>query len=348
MRPICGVINMSKHLRHLPLFLGSVLLSACGGSASSLPNSVAVTLVDCPFFSASEQHVLVSPGEDVTLRLTFQNGFSFSSCDYPSYVVAEQDGVTSLLLKNVLFPTRVHVNYQNVDNGICYYLNGGRFISSALAGDCFVRWNDLSHHTRANTAFGTDLIQRPGYIQIGWNTRADGSGNHIGLGSRISCAGSSLISLYAEWAQETPTADFAYESAEGGVILTGYHGPLSLDDFALPRTIDGQDVIGIRKNFVQGVVAKRLILSEKLQEIQFSGFSFCQFNEIIFSDSLTKVTDSSFIGFSFPTWHLNASRVQSTRAKMIMPVFRMTWTGSSSIRMRRNWFSLAGVLFLMV
>ena len=50
-------------------------------------------------------------------------------------------------------------------------------------------------HFRLNTPIGTDLFARDGYTLIGWNTRPDGSGESVGLGSRI--AWEDGLTLYA-------------------------------------------------------------------------------------------------------------------------------------------------------
>ena len=40
-------------------------------------------------------------------------------------------------------------------------------------------------HDRENTLQGVSYFSREGYLLAGWNTAPDGSGIHIGLGSRI-------------------------------------------------------------------------------------------------------------------------------------------------------------------
>lgn len=85
------------------------------------------------------------------------------------------------------------------DTGIFYHLNGGHFRSSLLTGDIFAKQYNLTHHLRANTSIGNDVCAREGYALLGWNTSPDGSGEHIGLGSRVTIPAKTTIDLYAEW-----------------------------------------------------------------------------------------------------------------------------------------------------
>ena len=62
-------------------------------------------------------------------------------------------------------------------------------------------------------------------MQTGWNTQADGSGAHIGFGSR-----SDSSELYAEWEKETDSQYFSYSDGDM-LLLPGYDGECVIKAF---------------------------------------------------------------------------------------------------------------------
>ena len=165
----------------------------------------------------------------------------------------------------------------------------------------------LDYHIRPNTDNGSSLTRR-GYTLLGWNTAQDGSGAHIGLGSR---ADPDTERLWAEWTPWTDADAFAYRRKDSTIILTGYKGPGEVDTLAIPGSIDGLPVAGIAGSFTTNIPcgvlrARRLVLPDTLTHIENNAFSAGYFEELFFFDSLAEVGQNAFPN-GIRTIHINAA-----------------------------------------
>ena len=306
-------VNILKVIKRriTPFVLTLVFLFLFVGCTTPLQTEqmepVPITLVDGDF-TASERSVRVERGGDAVFMLTFPDGLVFGGCDYGNYSTDTQDGVTSLTLRAVRYPCRVHIWTLALESSIFYYLNGGKFKTEALDGDFYLEGYDLTHHLRANTAIGTDKIERVGYVQTSWNTKADGSGERIGLGSRVTIQNGENIQLYAEWKKCIDERELSYTVEDGQITLNAYLGGTQVEEFVLPATIQGMQVTRIAEGFAENIVGKSLVLPHGLKEVATSAFKRCAFEEITFFDGLEEVTDRSFTHTSFKTWHINAEQ----------------------------------------
>lgn len=60
-----------------------------------------------------------------------------------------------------------------------------------------------------------------GHVLTGRNTLPDGSGDHVGPGSRVTVANGGQITLYAEWAKSLDRDDLLYIVRGDEIVLTG-------------------------------------------------------------------------------------------------------------------------------
>lgn len=305
---------MRGYIGHISVIVFMVvfcfLFASCApetdGTGAENNRSVKVCVEDSPYYSVETNVIRAERGEDVTIVLRFTDGFSYRDCSYDDCLVSEGTEYTKIVLRKVLYSCRVKIETSVADAVICYYLNGGEFIAEEEKGESFLRYCDLSHHLRANTSLGTDICRREGYVQIGWNMKADGSGEHIGLGSRVTVEKDKPLELYAEWVKCIDAECFSYRAEPGGVVLTGYTGERRMDRFVLPNEIEGIPVVGIAEGFAENIEGNALVLPHTVTEVQGGAFVDCSFEEIYFFDALTDVTDDSFGGMRFKTWHINA------------------------------------------
>ena len=65
-------------------------------------------------------------------------------------------------------------------------------------------------YPRANTAVPAGTLTKDGYTLVGWNTAADGSGTHIGIGSRVTLTPGAMQTLFANWLPWSTSEDFTY------------------------------------------------------------------------------------------------------------------------------------------
>ncbi len=181
---------------------------------------------------------------------------------------------------------------------IRYDGNGG---TSDAFGDCVDR-RIMGAHLRENTLQGTSYFHREGYVLTGWNTAPDGTGEHIGLGSRVAFADG--LTLYAEWAEANPASDFSYALDGEHITVTGYAGGA---DCVIPETVDGLPVTAIAANAFAFADLTRLVLPPSLKRVEDGAFTSGTIAELTVFDSLTEVSDASFQGTVISTLHINAA-----------------------------------------
>lgn len=307
-------IRSAKSCFCLLLLLCLLLCSCAGGaSAESGKDLVRVTLVDSVLFTAEEPSRSVEYGGTAVFTLKMRPGFSFDSCSYGDYEVTGQDGEYTLTLRNITRPSRVTVS-------AC---SEPKEANTNPVFSCAIRYvfNDgterekteqytLSYHIRPNTMNGNG-IERNGYTLLCWNTRADGTGEDVGLGSRVTVEEESTLTLYGKWVQWADADDFVTRRQDGKLVLTGYRGNGRDDMFVIPGKINGLTVESIASSFTTSMrcgslSSSVLVLPSSIRTVEDNAFLHSSFREIWFSDSL-----ESFGSHAFPnaiaTFHINAS-----------------------------------------
>lgn len=240
----------------------------------------------------------VEPGDDAVFLLDMENGYSLASTDYDgSYSAQLKEGMLELTLENIRYPTRVQLELTSRYATITYLPNGG-------SGSETIRTYDLTYHIRPNTSIGTDIYSRDGYTLVGWNTESDGSGQRIGLGSRVSCRG--RLTLYAQWEQWTDAADFSYITTEQGTVtITGYTG--SAEKVVIPAVIEGKYVTAISAFAFENCGAKHVILPVTMDEIAADAFVDCALEQLTVFDNIQSISDACFTGCeNLQTLYINA------------------------------------------
>ena len=291
---------MRKLLLSLAALLMVVLLCACGGAESD--RSVSVVIEEGPGFTVDNNPQRVAPGEDAVFLLKLGRDAVLLSADYRGeYEITERDGVTELRLVEPRFPTRVRLQLAAKSGQIRYEANGG---AAPDGGTAFTKSVSLSAHRRANTALGADVFSRAGHTLTGWNTLPEGSGQRIGLGSRVSLPEGELV-LYAQWAPWTEPTLFAYEIRDGAATLTGYRGVETA--LVIPAEIDGLPVRRIAAGAFRDCAADTVILPPGLYEIEPGAFSGSSMTELTLFDDLAVFSDASFDDCGdLRTLHINA------------------------------------------
>lgn len=295
-----------------------VFASACS-QAEPLP-TIAVSITDSIFFSPSVASGRVEAGRDFTTVLDMLPGYEFVSCDYDGEYASsvDSDGNVTLTLRNVTAPARVTVLSQEVyrqsereviNCSITYDYNGGTVAGQDAQSE--TRQYTLTEHIRPNTWNGQEL-ERGGYTLLGWNTSAEGDGQHIGLGSRVTVPDGQSITLYAEWVQWLPEDDFLYRALpDGTAALTGYRGSGDADIFVIPAELDGRAVTEIASSFTTNIPCGAisspvLVLPDTVVSLKSGAFGNSAFSEIYFFDNLESVSDTAFPN-NISTYHLNAA-----------------------------------------
>ncbi|MBQ2805001.1 MAG: hypothetical protein IJF10_03890, partial [Clostridia bacterium] len=301
---------MKKFAIVLLLATVAVLLVGCvlTPPSTNFQRNVRVVLPQGENYRASNYVYTSEYGKDVQLSITLDVGFSIVSCNYHGEYVLQQQGTQAqLTLKNVCFDTRLALQLSCVSGVICYNLNGG--VKQDCNEDYFFQHVDTSVRLRHNTDTALD-VSRQGYTLLGWNTQADGNGQHIGLGSKVTVQKDQFVQLFAQWAKWENAESFQYQQnldteQPDDIVLTAYVGNDNVDWLVIPEQIDGMQVTAIAGTFSSQLCIGKLVFPRTLQMVEKRAFHKSQIGEIFFFDNISQVGDSCF-GNNIATLHINA------------------------------------------
>ena len=223
------------------------------------------------------------------------------------FELRETENGIELTLRGVRYPSRVVVEMERQDEEeaarrrnyrtILYDLNDG--ISAP-----FEQTYSILLHPRPNTDQGASL-RRDGYTLTGWNTAPDGSGESVGLGSRVTVPKEGLR-LFAQWERWTAPERFQWESTEDGAVITGYAG--AEETLVIPADVDGVPVTSIASGAFRGCRAAKVIFPSSLQTIANGAFSDAALREMTLFDNIETISDAAFQGCGeLQTLHINAA-----------------------------------------
>ena len=278
------------------LFL-PLLLSACHESPPP-ETQIQVNILETEGFTVENNGQYIQPGEDAVFLLHMDSGYSIADTDYTGIYRAVTKGRSiELTLEEVQYPSHISLNLTSRFCSITYLPNGGE-------GDEATVTYDTSVHLRPNTSIGTNMFVREGYTLTAWNTRPDGTGNQVGLGSRVSVPLKGLT-LYAQWAEWSSPSEFAYTLEDDTVTINAYRGNDTC--VVVPAFIDGFEVTAIGTGAFRGVAMTELILPPTLDVIEESAFWDCGLESITLFDNIEEIRDNCFTGCNnLKTLRINA------------------------------------------
>lgn len=297
--------NKSHAILSMIILVCLYCLAGCSTKAvSQQPFLCHVVLEDGTGFFSDIPYCTAKKGDDVTFTLEMQDGYSLAGADYPNYSFeyAGTENNMTLTLHEVRYSTVVTVTTFRSTLNILYEANGGERLDEGKDSEP-VMAAVIPSHLRVNTALGTDLFIRQGYTQTGWNTASDGSGNHIGLGSRMNISCDTV--LYAEWSKWTDSAYFTYRTTGNCSIITGYSGREEV--LTIPAELGGLPVISVEKEAFKNTNCKIVILPVTLQKLEAGSFKNSAVRELYLYDNISVINDYVFEGcHELTTLHINA------------------------------------------
>lgn len=296
----------------------------CGKRALEEKDFCHLVLEEGEGFFVEESALTVERGKDASFEMILEDGYELQNVKYGddreagsaahNYSVKyDGDGrALTLTLYDVRYSETAQARVEKSDVVIRYHANGGRRCESRdMADEGYgedgggdeVPVAVVRSHLRPNTSIGTDLFERTGYTLIGWNTKQDGSGTQIGLGSRVDTQEGML--LYAQWVPWTDAALFEYEEQGEFARIIDYQG--QEDTICIPAELDGKKVRRIAEGAFAGVDCRRVILPPGIYEVENKAFESASLQELYLYDDISKISDHVFAGCGqFETLHINA------------------------------------------
>ena len=288
----------------------SLLCASCGMPASSLsvpPGNagiVRVVLEDNPQIKTDSSVLSAESGSDLQFLITPAERCTVLGTDYRDYTLDRtEDGQYICTLHDIRYDTVVSILTQENPYTIRYAANGGIPVTADDLSGSSAEFSYPASHLRVNTEQGSNLFMREGFLLTGWNTAADGTGQHIGLGSRVKAESGRTLTLYAEWAPVNDTSDFLYEKGTNSVTITGFRrqedttaAASGSRDIVIPSEIDGLPVTGIGEGAFRDAVCDCVILPPTVKVVNVHAFDNCTLRELTLFDGISQITDYAFSG----------------------------------------------------
>lgn len=243
----------------------------------------------------------VGSKETVTLIIEMKEGYIFdgwSLNDAMANGKSRSSGKTEYTF-NVGEDITVYANYSV---SLIYYPNGGD-VSGGTA--TYTQTYSVVMYKCPNTLPWQGYFSRDGYTLVEYNTKADGTGEAVSLGSRIALGGKPSITLYCIWEKQNAESDFDFTQSDSGASITKYKG--SSDNVVIPDYLGGKKVIAIKDGAFAKSSVKRVVLSANVAEAEDGAFSNCKsLVTFVMFDSLKTISGESFTGTTVENLRVNA------------------------------------------
>ena len=217
----------------------------------------------------------VGSKEDVTITVTPKNGFTFDGFTEADAIANGKTPVTTQTSYSFT-ATAATTIFVNSSFNLTYHVNGGELKNGFDGKDTFSAVFYLNPIAlQDNGSFARD-----GYTLIGYNTKADGTGEYVTLGGRVNAYGKGELDLYCVWAENSPEGDFTVAENGTGVAITKYNG--TAETVTIPETIGGKTVNKISTGaFLNNTTVKKIIVTKNVGTIEKNAFDSCSALESI-------------------------------------------------------------------
>lgn len=156
------------------------------------------------------------------------------------------------------------------------------------------------------------FIHKEEHTLVSLNTKKDGNGTRIGLGSRIAhdLFIDRKLTLYAQYVEWTDPLLFDYMVIDEKTCALNGISSFSELELSIPNVIDGFIVSKIMPNFLlNNNNVKSIVFNQDLLSISERAFVNCQsLEQILFFTDLQEIYDSSFINTSLTTIFINSAK----------------------------------------
>ncbi|MCR5458102.1 MAG: leucine-rich repeat domain-containing protein [Clostridiales bacterium] len=258
--------------------------------------------------------------ETVTLTVTMNDGYIFDGWSTYDYIcnATEKTQAEIKITKTETYSFDVNTEtevYANYSMKVVYNANGGKTSdgkSSLETTFC------VSEFKCPSTLPDKGQFVREGYVLSEYNTKADGSGTAVSLGSKIR-SDSSTLTLYCIWLKENPASDFDIFNNNGEVSIFKYKG--SSKDVVVPEKINGMKVTAIEQGAFTGSLIETVFLPKTIRDVSDGAFSSCSnLNTLVFFDSIETMSDRAFSG---------CKKLTNVRINAVMDMYYVGWISAT-------------------
>ena len=228
--------------------------------------------------------------EEVTVTVKTKNGYTFDGFTADDAIANGKAPVSKDMTYSFTASAAMKL-FVNSSFTVKYHANGGEFKNSFDG----TQKSSAVFYLNPATLHENGSIVREGYTLVGYNTKEDGTGEYVSLGSRVNSYGKGEIDLWCVWEANTPADQFTYDASGNGVVIQKYNG--TAETVTIPETIEGKEVITIASDaFLDNATVKKIVVAKTVKTINANAFNHCSALEalVIFDKSLTNMSDKCF------------------------------------------------------
>lgn len=264
----------------------------------------------------------VGSREDVTVKIKMRDGYIFDGWSVDDAIAngAKAESKSSEFTISLQNSTTIWANYSVKIN---YDPNGGKVVSG---GSKYTQKFSVTWYKCPNTLPERGYFVRDGYTLLEYNTKADGSGESISLGSRVPMYDKPETTLYCIWAKQSDVSDFVFSLPSGGeVCINEYKG--KDETVVIPDTYNGNKVTTIGDAAFIGGNVKTVVLSKNITTVADNAFYNCQkLDTIYIYDSISYISDKSFGG---------ETSIKNLRVNAVYELYNFWTINQSNVKMDR-------------
>ena len=231
----------------------------------------------------------VGSRETVTFTVTLRDGYVFDGWSEEDAIVNGNSAISKELTYTIDVSAAKKL-YLNTSIQLVYHANGGEIAKAGFDGTD--TYSNVFYHN-PNTLPEQGYFKRDGYMLTGYNTKADGTGEEVSLGSKVTANGQGKIDVYCIWEKITPEEDFEVKTTGSNVKITLYKGTDT--NVVIPETIGGKKVIGITDGAFEKVDVVRVVIPKTVKEIEDYAFYKCaSLTSVVMFDTVQKIGKDAF------------------------------------------------------
>lgn len=259
-----------------------------------------------------------------TVRVKMKDGYIFKGFSLGNGIAngAKADSVNTEYTFDVDDECTLYVNCSMT---YVYHVNGGSHVSGKEAVEYDA---DVTYYKNPNSLPERGYFKRDGYVLVEYNTKADGTGEGISLGSRPYVGDRARIDLYCIWAKEAPASDFEYEKSGNAVKITGYTGSEE-GTLAIPAKIEGYTVTSIGKRALAGTKAETIVLPSSIRELYEEAFADSAMSTLVITDNIVTFKGGSSYVSVADTVIMGCKNLANLRINAVLSPIYVTYLESN-------------------
>lgn len=241
--------------------------------------------------------ISVKRGESAVFVLNMKENYKLdkvirNGADLEADIVNE-NGKATVTIKDVRYSFAIEAECVMTGTFIAYHPNGGSYVNGDDPEKPYIVGYSLKNRLRPNTETGVGKLIRKNWVMTGWNTEPDGTGEHIGLGSRVTVEENGMINLYAEWIRQSNTSDFEFIKRDDGYAIRKYLG--NAETVVLPEEYNGEAVTAVLEDaFAEHTEIKKAVISPSVIKLSQGAFRNTGLQELYIFDNIKVISDKTF------------------------------------------------------